>query len=201
MNCLKRIFPALFVLIFFGASSFSLDLDAIAENFSKTQTIETSWTMETITSIAPRPILSSGKFYFKKSIGFKWEQTKPELNGLLFANEEILAYKSLTKDDIEIEDASDKKFVKDISTLIYALASMDIKTLKKAYLIELVENGIIFYPKDARKNPFEKIELLFAKDAVVFEKISLFNKNGSKVIITFKSVKIDEEIDEDIFSI
>jgi outer membrane lipoprotein-sorting protein len=201
MNCLKKIALITAVLASFASISSALDLDAIAENFSKTQTIETSWTMETVMPAASRPILSSGKFYFKRSFGFKWEQTKPDLNGLLFANEEILAYKSIDKDDIEIEDVSDKKFAKDISALIYSFASMDIKILKKTYRIESAENGIVFYPKNARRNPFEKIELYFAKDAAVFEKISLFNKNGSTVVITFMSVKIDEYIDEDTFSI
>ena len=78
---------------------------------------------------------------------------------------------------------------------------MDMKTLGKIYRIQGDENGIVFYPKSIKRSPFEKIELYFAKDFAIVERIIISSKNSSKTEIIFKAVKTDEDIDEDLFSI
>ena len=200
MNCLKKTFLAAAVLTFFGASTLGADFDEIAKKLSKTQTIQASWTMQTISPALERPVISSGIFYFKKGLGFRWEQIKPDISGLLFINNEVLSYRTID-DDIEIEDISDKKAAKNISTLIYAFISMDMKTLKKIYRIQGDEKGLVFYPKNAKRSPFEKIEFYLAENFANVERIILLSGSSSKTEIIFSSVRIDEDIDEDIFSL
>lgn len=201
MNCLKKTFLAAAVLTFFGASTLGADFDEIAKKLSKTQTIQASWTMQTISPALERPIISSGRFYFKKGLGFRWEQIKPDISGLLFINNEVLSYRTIDDGDIEIEDISDKKIAKDISTLIYAFISMDMKTLTRIYRIQGDENGLVFYPKNPKRSPFEKIEFYLAKNFANVERIILLSANSSKTEIIFNSVRTDEDIDEDIFSL
>lgn len=170
-------------------------------DFANVQTIASSFEMKQYVSIADKPFVTSGRFYFQKPGNLRWEYLSPYKRGIVINGPKIL----------EWEEKLDRKWIKDISSQpaakamilqLYTFVSMDESNISKIYKIEDLKGGISLTPIDNSKNQaILRINILFREDIPAVKEVDIISKNGDKSIISFFDTKINEALPQNIFEI
>ena len=118
--------------------------------------------MEKHLSIAQKPLISKGHFYFKNSGFLYWSYNSPFVSGYLLEDSKVYSWKYIgTKK--KVEDITKQTYAKRMVEFIYMFLSMDMEKISKVYSVQESENSLELYPKkNVKGNTLEKIKLYSA---------------------------------------
>ncbi|WP_428898335.1 Outer membrane lipoprotein-sorting protein [Parelusimicrobium proximum] len=186
----------LFLFSFIACAAYSAEADY--SYFAEVNTIESGFTMEKHLSIASKPLISKGKFYFERPGFLRWEYASPFPSGILLSGSKAWSWKG-AGDKKDVKDVSSQPFAKIMAQQIYMFVSMDVEAIGAGYRVEESAKGITLSPKDnSPKQTIDKIALHFnaARNAVT--KVEMIEKAGDKTVITFTDTKLNAPIPEEV---
>ena len=164
------------------------------ENFSKVENISSDFVMEKHLSIAQKPLISKGHFYFKNSGFLYWSYSSPFVSGYLMEDSKVYSWKYIGSKK-KVEDITKQTYAKRMVELIYMFLSMDMKKISQVYDIKELENGLELYPKkNVKGNTLEKIKLYFDSENSVVTEADIIDKSGDNTIIKFNNSLINRDI-------
>ena len=186
---MKYILICLTILLL-SVSAYSFQTD----NFSKVENISSDFVMEKHLSIAQKPLISKGHFYFKNSGFLYWSYNSPFVSGYLLEDSKVYSWKYIgTKK--KVENITKQTYAKRMVEFIYMFLSMDMKKISQAYDVKELENGLEFYPKkNIKGNTLEKIKLSFDLENSVVTEVDIIDKSGDNTIIKFNNSLINTDI-------
>ncbi len=186
---MKRILICLTIL-FLSVSAYSFQTD----NFSKTENISSDFVMEKHLSIAQKPLISKGHFYFKNSGFLYWAYSSPFVSGYLLEDSKVYSWKYIgTKK--KVEDITKQTYAKKMVEFIYMFLSMDMKKISQAYDVKEQENSLELYPKkNVKGNTLEKIKLYFDLEKAIVTEVDIIDKSGDNTIIKFNNSLTNTDI-------
>jgi outer membrane lipoprotein-sorting protein len=186
---MKYILICLTILLL-SVSAYSFQTD----NFSKVENISSDFVMEKQLSIAQKPLISKGHFYFKNSGFLYWSYSSPFVSGYLMEDSKVYSWKYIGSKK-KIEDITKQTYAKRMVEFIYMFLSMDMKKISQVYDIKELENGLELYPKkNVKGNTLEKIKLYFDSENSVVTETDIIDKSGDNTIIKFNNSLINTDI-------
>ena len=186
---MKQILICLTILLL-SVSAYSFQTD----NFSKTENISSDFVMEKHLSIAQKPLISKGHFYFKNSGFLYWSYNSPFVSGYLLEDSKVYSWKYIgTKK--KVEDITKQTYAKRMVEFIYMFLSMDMKKISQVYDVKELENSLELYPKkNAKGNTLEKIKLYFDLENTIVTEVDIIDKSGDNTIIKFNNSLTNTDI-------
>lgn len=158
--------------------------------FEAVQTIQSGFVMEKHLSIAARPLVSKGKFYFERPGFLRWEYTSPFPSGIMLDGKKAFSWSAG-----KVKDVSSEPFAAVMARQIYMFVSMDLAKISAAYNTEEKDNVLTLTPKDASSAQAVAAIKLFINDARnALTKVEMHEKRGDKTIINFTGVVLDAPI-------
>ncbi|MDR0735070.1 MAG: outer membrane lipoprotein carrier protein LolA [Elusimicrobiota bacterium] len=165
--------------------------------FAAVRTISSDFTMERRLSIARKPLLSAGHFYFERPGFLRWEYKEPFAHGIILNNGKAFSWRGGAKagGKKEIKDISAEPLAKAAARQVYIFVAMDIKEISARYNIAPFENGLSLLPKDnSASQAVEKINLYFNAAGDAVKKAEMLDKSGDSTIITFSATELNGPI-------
>ena len=186
---MKQILICLTILLL-SVSAYSFQTD----NFSKTENISSDFVMEKHLSIAQKPLISKGHFYFKNSGFLYWSYNSPFVSGYLLEDSKVYSWKYIgTKK--KVEDITKQTYAKRMVEFIYMFLSMDMKKISQVYDVKELENSLELYPKkNVKGNTLEKIKLYFDLENTIVTEVDIIDKSGDNTIIKFSNSLTNTDI-------
>ena len=186
---MKHVLICLTILLL-SVSAYSFQTD----NFSKVENISSDFVMEKHLSIAQKPLISKGHFYFKNSGFLYWSYNSPLVSGYLLENSKVYSWKYIgTKK--KVEDITKQTYAKRMVEFIYMFLSMDMKKISQAYDVKELENSLELYPKkNVKGNTLEKIKLYFDLENTIVTEVDIIDKSGDNTIIKFSNSLTNTDI-------
>lgn len=186
---MKHILICLTILLL-SVSAYSFQTD----NFSKTENISSDFVMEKHLSIAQKPLISKGHFYFKNSGFLYWSYNSPFVSGYLLEDSKVYSWKYIgTKK--KVEDITKQTYAKRMVEFIYMFLSMDMKKISQVYDVKELENSLELYPKkNVKGNTLEKIKLYFDLENTIVTEVDIIDKSGDNTIIKFNNSLTNTDI-------
>ena len=178
-------------LIFFLLSGYSYSFQT--DNFSKVESISSDFVMEKHLSIAQKPLISKGHFYFKRSGFLYWAYSSPFVFGYLLEDNKVWLWKYIGSKK-KVEDVTKQSYAGKMIEYIYMFLSMDIKKISQTYELKEQENSLELYPKNSKNNTLEKIKLYLDSDKTVVTEVDITDKSGDNTIIKFNNSLINKDI-------
>ena len=170
-------------------------------DFADIKTIESSFEIKKFLTIAQEPLVSTGKFYFKRPQFLKWEYNKPFNYGFIINEDRTLTWND-NNGKKDIKDISNQQSAKAMIRYLYAFIAMDEKEISKTYEMEFAEGELILYPKNRSKDQdIDKIIIKFAEEIKAVKEVVILSRNGDKTAISFSNTTIDGEMSDDVFKI
>lgn len=164
------------------------------ENFSKVENISSDFVMEKHLSIAQKPLISKGHFYFKNSGFLYWSYSSPFVSGYLLEDSKVYSWKYIGSKK-KVEDITKQTYTKRMVEFIYMFLSMDMKKISQTYDVKELENSLELYPKkNVKGNTLEKIKLYFDSENSVVTEADIIDKSGDNTIIKFNNSLINTDI-------
>ena len=173
-----------------AVSSYAFQTD----NFSKVENISSDFVMEKQLSIAQKPLISKGHFYFKKSGFLYWSYESPFVSGYLLENSKVYSWKYIGSKK-KVEDITKQKYAKRMIEFIYMFLSMDMKKISQVYDVKEEETGLELYPKkNVKGNTLEKIKLYLDLEKSVVTEVDIIDKSGDNTVIKFSNSLTNTDI-------
>lgn len=173
-----------------SVSSYSFQTD----NFSKVKSISSDFVMEKNLSIAQKPLISKGHFYFKNPGFLYWSYESPFVSGYLLENSKVYSWKYIGSKK-KVEDITKQTYAKRMIEFIYMFLSMDMEKISQVYDIKEPENGLELYPKkNVKGNTLEKIKLYFNLENSIVTEVNIIDKSGDNTIIKFNNSLTNTDI-------
>ena len=186
---MKHILICLTILLL-SVSAYSFQTD----NFSKVENISSDFVMEKHLSIAQKPLISKGHFYFKNSGFLYWAYSSPFVSGYLLEDSKVYSWKYIgTKK--KVEDITKQTYAKRMVEFIDMFLSMDMKKIAQVYDVKEQENSLELYPKkNVKGNTLEKIKLYFDLENSIVTEVDIIDKSGDNTIIKFNNSLTNTDI-------
>ncbi len=154
------------------------------DNFSKVESISSDFVMEKHLSVAQKPLISKGHFYFKKSGFLYWSYSSPFVFGYLLEDSKVYSWKYIGSKK-KVEDITKQTYAKRMVEFIYMFLSMDMKKISQTYELKEQKNTLELYPKNSKDNTLEKIKLYLDSDKTIVTEVDIIDKSGDNTIIRF----------------
>jgi outer membrane lipoprotein carrier protein len=198
---MKKIFLS-FIMIFFA--SFLCAQQAGKRDisrFASVNTIESAFAMSKYLSIADKPLVSGGHFYFRRPDSLYWAYETPYSYGFVISEGKILSWQE--KDGKKnVKDITKQPAAGEMASQLYTFVSMDTDKIAKIYNIEYFEDGIRLLPKNqSKKQMILDIKIYFAEDITAVREVVISERSGDKTVITFTEIKIDGALPNNAFTI
>ena len=166
--------------------------------FAAIQTISSDFSMEKRLSIAQKPLVSSGHFYFERPGFLRWEYKNPFAHGIILDGAKAFSWRGAgakAGGKKEIKDISAEPWAKAVARQVYMFVAMDIGEISARYNTVSFENGLSLLPKDnSASQAVEKINLYFNAAGAAVKKVEMLDKSGDSTIITFSATMLNEPI-------
>jgi outer membrane lipoprotein carrier protein len=179
---------AIFVLCI-AATAFGGPIDDIKKAQAGVKTVKASFKQEKITELYERPIKSEGTFYFKSSVGVRWE----------YGDEMQVIYdgKTLYIYYIQLDEAEK---IQGVSGFVGPL-SFDMTELLKDFKVESREEGGAYHLHLVPKKdvPFETMDMVFEKGAAFPGQVTITEKTGDHTKILFAAIKTNVKLANSLF--
>ena len=191
-----------FICVFINSNIFAQTADEKRlPEFGTVNTIESKFTMSKYLSIADKPLVSGGYFYFQRPDKLYWEYETPYSYGFVISGDKVLSWQE--RDGAkEAKDITKQPAAKDMAAQLYIFVSMDMDKISKVYEIKYIENGITLHPKNkSKKQMIEDIKIYFAEDITAVREVVISERSGDKTVITFTDTKIDGNLPQNAFTI
>lgn len=175
-------------------------VNKLKETSKLTQTIRTDFVEEKYGSYLKEPQKASGVFYYKKSNKIRWEKTQP-FKYVFLANGDKIKVQDNGK---EVNLSSANKIVSKINELMLTLVNGEFNSgriFNPSYFENNDTYAVKLIPKIKKLgNLYSYIMLSFSKETLLLKELAFYEKSGDKSIMTFSNSKINQAIDDTLFT-
>jgi outer membrane lipoprotein-sorting protein len=152
-------------------------------------TVKAEFRQEKHTELLMRPIKSKGTFYFKSTVGVRWEYDG--------AMEVVYDGETLYLHYTELEEAEK---VRGAGGFVGPL-TFDIEELLKDYEVEAekTDGEIRLDLKPMKQMPFMSMQMVFKEGAPFPEEVTVLEESGDRTVIRFHDLKANERLSDKLF--
>jgi outer membrane lipoprotein-sorting protein len=166
----------------------------------KTNSINSDFIQEKHLEILDEPLISKGKFYYKKENNIRWEYTEP-LKYIIAIHDNKFTIKDETK--ISSYDIKSNKMFKEINNMIISSMKGEIIN-NKDFSSSFFENNTFYLAemtplKKEMKDFLQTIKIYFDKTDFSVSKVIMTENKTDYTKITFSDKKINTLINDNIF--
>ena len=174
----------------------------IADYSSKTNSIKSDFVQEKHLEILETPLISKGKFFYKKQNNIRWEYTEP-LKYIIVIHKGKFTIKDETK--VSEYDIKSNKMFKEINNMIITSMKGEIIN-NKDFAVSFFENNTYYL---AKLKPNKKeiadfittIKIYFDKTDFSVSKVVMVETEQDYTQIVFKNKSVNTQLNESIFNI
>jgi len=210
---MNKIFPLQLIIImisFCGLSVGQLPFNAIEDvaafkselrNASQnTKTIACDFTQERHISMMTQPVVSQGKFWFKKPASVRWEYVAPYNSIIIFSRNKAF----VQDDDGSSEyDAGSGQVFKNLGDIMFHFILGDLDAAEENYDVTYKENNDIFFvklePKIKTAMGPGAVDLFFDKNDYSLSKIIMYEEGADFTAISFFNKTLNGSIRNEVF--
>ena len=172
----------------------------LKETSLTTQTIKADFTEYKFVSYLKEPAKSVGIFYYKKDNKMRWEKTKPTSYIFLVSGNKVL----LKENDKQKDVSSFNVMIGKIKDLMITLINGDISD-NNTFTPSYFQNKDFYMVKLIPKNRklaliFDHIQLVFSKETMRLNEMTLFEKSGDKSVMKFFNDRVNENLNDKLFT-
>jgi outer membrane lipoprotein-sorting protein len=180
----------IFVLVAHAALAVAAGpLDELRERQKGVSTVYARFTQEKHTALLPRPIKSSGEFYFKSPVGVRWIYT--EAMEVVYDGKTLYIYYAEAREAEKISGAGG--FVGPLT--------FDIDEMLKGYDVKAEKAGgdIRLGLRPLKEMPFASMQMTFRGGGAFPEEVAVLEGTGEKTVIRFHDVKTNLPLKDSLF--
>ena len=204
---MKRIITILIAVFWASVSLFPQSVNQIKNEInqaaSEMKSLQCDFAQVKHVKMLNHEMKSTGKMFYQQTNMLRWEYTSPYKYTFILNGSKV----SLKKDDrSDVIDVNQNKFFREIARImmnsVVGKSLSDEKDFKTEITIEKDEFVAILLPqrKDI-KSMFERIILHFDQKNKFISSVELLEKNEDRTIITMTNIRINEQINQNIFDI
>ena len=200
-----------FILLFVFASNSQTSYKAIKDTTlfkknlqaatGKTSTIACEFVQEKHISKMNQPVVSKGKFWFKKPSSIRWEYTEPYSSLIILSKK-----KAYVKDENKSKeyDTQSNKMFQDMGEVMFSFILGDVGAAEKKYKMDYRENNETYFVKLIPLNKsvsgsLTQVEMIFDKKDYTLSKIIMYESGSDFTSILFKNKAINKEVSNELF--
>ena len=174
----------------------------ITQASSNMTTMQGDFTQVKELSFMDDKVTSEGKMYYKKSNKIRWEYVKPYKYVFSMDGQNV---RMTTGDKTDKVPVKQNKMFGEISRVMTGGISgsglVDSPDFDSQFMVGKDDYQIILTPKKKEiKDLFSTVQLYVGKSDNRIRSVELVEKSGDKTTITLKNVKVNDAIDDNIFS-
>ncbi len=174
----------------------------IAEGASTVQTLSSDFSQERHLSMLKEPLISSGKFAYKKPDRLYWEILKPSPLGFVVQGDKAKRW-SGDSDVIETLEIDREPMIRAIVGQVSAWARADFTWLEKRYRITVMEGApysLKLIPLSFQEKKFlDYLTIAFSEDWTYVRSVELHEKDGDFTRIRFLKPLLNSSLPKDLF--
>lgn len=198
MNFLLNIF--LLLTAWMPLQDQSDPLVRLKEKHSALQTIQAEFKQERRSPMFEQALSSRGLFYFVAPDRIRWEETQPKPTALIITQDKVIQYEGENRKVSNGRNAQLTVFRRLIVSMLDGSILDDPKFEKK-----VIEKGgkltVELRPVDARMSKMmEKIEMVFDANALLLNRLILFEDQENLTTIDFSNHRVNEQIPDSKFN-
>ncbi|PIP54224.1 MAG: cell envelope biogenesis protein LolA [Bacteroidetes bacterium CG23_combo_of_CG06-09_8_20_14_all_32_9] len=209
----KNIFSVLIFFVFIDLAGFSQTAftamknpEAFKTKFNEisesTISIENDFIQNKNLSILAKPIVSEGKFYYKKENKVRWEYSEPYFYLIIIQGNKLYVK---DKNNQKQYDTQSNKMFQELNKFLVGCINGDILNKTGNYKIEFKENNEQFYvilvPNDPKmKQMLNEIHIYFDKKNYSVVQLKMVEQDGDFTNIEFFNKKINGNISDEKFN-
>ena len=164
------------------------------------KSIQADFKEEKYLAVLKNPEQSSGLFCYKKDDRMRWEQQKPSKYVILINGDKLRVQEAGKEKNV----ASAGRMAAQLKDLLMGLVNGDFQQ-NKAFSHSCFESAdqyqITLTPENKRlKKIYSKINLVFSKTTFRLKELTFLEKGGDKSVMTFTNERLNESIDESVFT-
>ncbi len=170
---------------------------------SKTSTIACDFVQEKHISKMNQPVISKGKFWFKRPSSIRWEYTEPYSSLIILSKKK--AYVKDQNNSKEYDMESSKMF-QNLGEVMFSFILGDVSAAEKNYKIDYKENNETYYVQlipvnKTMSGTLTQIEMYFDKKDYTLTKITMYDSGSDFTSIWFKNKTINKEVSGELFKL
>ncbi len=174
----------------------------IADYSSKTNSIKSDFVQEKHLEILETPLISKGKFFYKKENNIRWEYIEP-LKYIIVIHKGKFTIKDETK--VSEYDIESNKMFKEINNMIITSMKGEIIN-NKDFTVSFFENNTYYLAKLTPNkkeiaNFITTIKIYFNKTDFSVSKVIMVETEQDYTQIVFKNKSVNTQLDDSIFNI
>lgn len=179
------------------ADNLDPEFAVISKGLSKTKTLKASFTQSKKIKVLKRPLKSSGKLVFDRSIGVFWQLQKPFKSTIIIDKEKLV---SIDDDGKRISiKAEEKPMLYGFTKIFLSIFSGNTDELKKHFNIYYAKNSkgwhIGLIPNSSQLSKVLS-KILLKGSGETINAITLWEENGDVTDIEFSNTLKADELDE-----
>jgi outer membrane lipoprotein-sorting protein len=190
-----------------GSSLLAQDKGEIKENFLKRleeksqsiHSIESNFVQEKFLEIMEGPLLSSGKFYYKKEELIRWDQVLPSPYYFILNGDKVIRFDGKTRKVIAASNPQVAYF-KDFILATVTGSMFESEEFESIFSQSENEVDVVLTPRRKQmKKRINKILLRFAYDSTLLLELIIMEYDGDVTKIYFTNQQINSPIDDGLF--
>ena len=205
---MKRLLILLFVLVSVHLSLMAQQNEAqirqaITQAASTMKTMQCDFTQTKHLKMLNDKMTSKGRMYYQQTNRLRWEYTSPYSYTFILNDDKVLLKNAQRNDVI---DVNKNKLFREIARIMMNSVVGTSLSDDKSFKSTIATNGnewiasLLPQRKDL-KQLFQKIILHFSKKNAMVKQVELIERNGDKTVIELNSIRTNEKISADMFTI
>jgi len=175
----------------------------ITQACSEVSSIECAFRQEKDMSVMAEKIVSGGRFWFEKEKKLRWEYTDPFSYLIIISGDQMMV-----RDDqkVNLINIQSNKVFREINTMIVGAIRGTLLEDRKNFAASLEENAQQWIATLIPQNPkvresLSEITIFFNKRDLSVDRLIMRESSGDYTRINFSEKKINQEINDQIFSL
>lgn len=174
----------------------------LKEATKTTNSVESDFTQNKNLSILAKPIISKGKFWYKKEKKVRWEYTTPYLYLIVIKDSKLFIK---DKNNKKQYDTQSNKMFQQLNDFLIGCINGEILNNTKDFDLTFKENELLYYvvllPKAQKmKQMLSEIHIYFDKKDYSVSKLKMVEQGGDYTIIEFFNKKLNVNITDEKFN-
>lgn len=174
----------------------------LKEATKTTNSVESDFTQNKNLSILAKPIISKGKFWYKKEKQVRWEYTEPYLYLIVIKDSKLFIK---DKNNQKQYDTQSNKMFQQLNDFLIGCINGEILNNTKDFDLTFKENELLYYvvliPKVQKmKQMLSEINIYFDKKDYSVSKLKMVEQGGDYTVIEFFNKKLNANISDEKFN-
>jgi len=162
--------------------------------------IESDFTQKHVMQIMDEPIISTGKFYYKKPNLMKWDQRTPSPYYFIVSGDKVIKFDGKKRKELSVNNPQVSYFKNFIMSTVDG-SIFQSKQFEYIYATKGDYYHVVLTPKDKNMlKRIDKIMLTFNNSTLALTELILMEAGGDKMNITFTNQQFNSISDNSIFN-